>query len=486
MKSNKILILLCCLLPVLFSCEKKPEPQPVVNPSEEPAPASEDPSVSDDPVSADPSAEESKDPITDESVDPNYIAPGDTVREKPVVMWIDASANFMRFAKKSDIKATLKKARSYGFNGIVVGVKPGQGTALYESEFLKPCTTLNGVTVERDYDYLEYILQEAKALGMRVEASASVMVMGEEGGTTGAIFEDPYFAELECVEWLPTGLQKISKGDTFAAINPAHPNTVAYVKRMITEIFSNPKYAALDGFCLDYCRYMDANSDFSDYSRHAFEEYIGQTVENWPEDIFYFKSPTVAKGDYTPGPLYNQWIEWRSHVIQHVVSEARAALKAVRPDADLSVWAAAWYPLPHTGQNWGSTKYTSVNSNWWATNTYNTTGYADQLDYFQLGAYYNKVSGFGGSDTIEYAINRTKTILKGDCPMWGTFSVASSNFKAQTATKLCLLQTDGCMVFDLCHIAAYQYWQKIKMGVDDAWEELGVNSPLKVKQFPKE
>jgi len=418
-------------------------------------------------------------------VDPDYIAPGDTVREKPMVMWIDASANFARFAEKKTIKSTLEKARKHGFNGIVVGVKPGQGTALYESEFLKPCTTLGGVTVNRDYDYLEYILQVAKSLGMRVEASASVMVMGEEGGSGGAIYDDPYFKELECIEWLPTGLHKISEGTSFAAINPAHPNTVAYVKRMITEIFSNPKYAALDGFCLDYCRYMNANSDFSDYSRGRFEEYIGQEVEDWPSDIYYYKEGVTDPSEYTPGKLYNQWIEWRASVIQNVVRESRDALKAVRPDADLSVWAAAWYPLPHTGQNWGSTKYKSVDSMWWATNTYHTTGYADILDYFQLGAYYNKVTGYS-TDCIDYSLYYCRNILQGDCPFWGTFSVAGENFKATTATKLCLTQTDGCMVFDLCHIAARQYWEKIKAGVDAAWEELGVNSPMLVKQFPPE
>ena len=466
----------------VLSCEPS---QPT--PSADPVPVSEDPVVSSDPTqsedplpSVDPSS--SEDPSEDVSIDPGE----DIVREKPMVMWIDASANFRRFEKKSDIKATLQKARKNGFNGIVVGIKPGQGTALYESEFLKPCTTLGGYTINRDYDYLEYILREAKALGMRVEASASVMVMGEEDGTTGAIYDDPYFAELECVEWLPSGLHKISEGDTFAAINPCHPNTVAYVQRMITEIFSNPKYAALDGFCLDYCRYMNINSDFSDYSRHTFEEYIGSEVENWPEDIYYYKSPDADKGDITPGPLYNQWVEWRSMVIRDVVEASREALKAVRPDADLSVWAAAWYPLPGTGQNWGSPGYTLVDNCWWATKNYHNTGYADQLDYFQLGAYYSKVTGYGGNDTIEFALSNCRNILKGECPYWGTFSVAGADFKAQTATKLCLTKTDGCMVFDLCHIAARQYWEKIKAGVDAAWEELGVNAPLLVKQFPED
>ncbi|MBO4465423.1 MAG: family 10 glycosylhydrolase [Bacteroidales bacterium] len=459
---NKIAIALCALA-LTLSCVETP-----VNPK----PSDNDTLVPPDTTAIDP-------------VDPNYIAPGDTVREKPLVMWIDASANFEGLAKKKDIRTVLEKAKSYGFNGVVVGVKPGNGRALYESEFLEPCVKLGGKTVERDYDYLEYILKVGKELGMRVEASASVMVMGENSRRYGALFDDDYFKELECVEYLPDGLHKISETGEFGAINPAHPKTTAYVTRMLTEIFSNPKYAALDGFVLDYCRYMDYNSDFSDYSRACFEEYIGKPVENWPTDIYYYKTPETAKGDFTPGPLFNQWIEWRSKVIHDIVAECRTAVKAVRPDADLSVWAASWYPLPHTGQNWGSPRYKTVDSNWWATSNYHTTGYADLLDYFQLGSYYSKVTGFGSSDTIEYAINNCRQILRGDCPFWATFSIPSNSFDVKTAVTLCLTQTSGCMVFDLVHIGGWNSWAKIKAGADAAWEELGVNSPLKVKQFPE-
>lgn len=457
---------------LIFSCGKTPvKPGPIdVDPTDTIAPP--DTAVID--------------PVDTVEVDPNYIAPGDTVREKPLVMWIDASANFQRFEKKKDIRSVLKLARDNGFNGIVVGVKPGNGCALYESEFLEPCVKLGGVTVNRDYDYLEYILKTAKELGMRVEASASVMVMGENSRRYGALFSDDYFKELECVEWLPSGLKKISEEGQFGAINPCHPKTVAYIKRMLTEMFSNPKYAALDGFVLDYCRYMDANSDFSDYSRSCFEEYIGKSVENWPQDIYYYKEGVTSRDQYTPGSLYNQWIEWRSKVIHDIIVECRSAVKSVRPDADLSVWAAAWYPLPHTGQNWASPRYTSVDKTWWATSNYHTTGFADQLDYFQLGAYYSKVLGYETTASIEYSLNNTRSILKGDCPFWGTFSVAGENFDAQSAVKLCLTKTDGCMVFDLVHIANRYYWSKIKEGADAAWEELGVNSPLKVKQFPSE
>ena len=43
----------------------------------------------------------------------------------------------------------------------------------------------------------------------------------------------------------------------------------------------------LDGILLDRGRYDNIQSDFSDFSRRAFEAYIGQPVERFPEDIFF-------------------------------------------------------------------------------------------------------------------------------------------------------------------------------------------------------
>lgn len=425
------------------------------------------------------------DTVIVEPVDSNYIAPGDTVRQKPMVMWIDASANFDRLKTKKGIRETLDKAVSFGFNGIVVDVKSSQG-ALYDSKFLPA----HRITIEeRGFDYLEYFIQEAKKRNMRVEVSTTIATMGERNGKKGPIYTNPEIAEAECVEYRPDGLHKITENPyAFPAINPAHPNTLEYVKKMITEIFTNPKYEGIDAYVLDYCRYMDYNSDFSDFSRQQFEAYIGETVPNWPEDIYTYNSDahTSYYHDFTPGKYFALWVEWRSMVIRNLIAEIRATLKAIRPDVDLEVWAASWGPLPATGQNWASPRYKAFNSNWWATNNYHKTGYADLLDTFQLGAYLNKVNGIGDTSSIEYALMYCKDVQLGDCNYWGTFSVADTKFDAEAAAYLCLTKSPGCMVFDLVHISGCGHWNHIKAGVDRAWEKLGVNSPLKSKTLPAE
>ena len=420
-----------------------------------------------------------------EPVDSNYIAPGDTVRQKPMVMWIDASANFDRMKDKKSINATLDKAVKFGFNGIVIDVKPCEGTVLYDSEFLDPYKLS---IEERGFDYLEYMIQAAKQRNLRVEISTTIMTMGNVVSRKGPLFTDPEIAEAECIEYTPTGLHKISENpNAFGAVNPCHPNTMKYIKKMIKEIFTNPKYECVDAYVLDYCRYMNFNSDFSDYSREKFEEYIGESVPNWPEDIYTFNSDSFSSywDDFTPGKYYNLWIEWRAQVIHDVIAEIRTTLKEIRPDVDLEVWAASWGPLPATGQNWASPKYKAVNLNWWATENYYKTGYADLLDTFQLGAYLNKVNGMD-PETIEYALYKCNNMLMGDCNYWGTFSVASREFDSEAAAYLCLTKSPGCMVFDLVHISTCGHWNKLKAGIDRAWEKLGVNSPLKSKTLNEE
>ena len=423
---------------------------------------------------------EIKDPV-----DSNYIAPGDTVRQKPMVMWIDASANFDRMKDKKSINATLDKAVKYGFNGIVIDVKPCEGTVLYDSEFLEPYKLSSE---ERGFDYLEYMIKAAKQRNLRVEISTTIMTMGNVVSRKGPLFTDPEIAEAECIEYTPTGLHKISENpNAFGAVNPCHPNTMKYIKRMIKEIFTNPKYECVDAYVLDYCRYMNFNSDFSDYSREKFEEYIGESVPNWPEDIYTYNSDSFSSywDDFTPGKYYNLWIEWRAQVIHDVIAEIRTTLKEIRPDVDLEVWAASWGPLPATGQNWASPKYKAVNLNWWATDDYYKTGYADLLDTFQLGAYLNKVNGMD-PETIEYALYKCNNMIMGDCNYWGTFSVASREFDSEAAAYLCLTKSPGCMVFDLVHISTCGHWNKLKAGIDRAWEKLGVNSPLKSKTLNEE
>ena len=73
---------------------------------------------------------------------------------KPKYLWFDATANFERFAVRDSVDFYLDKACRAGFNRIVVDVRPVEGDVLYNSDLLPRLKTIDGTTVDRDWDYL--------------------------------------------------------------------------------------------------------------------------------------------------------------------------------------------------------------------------------------------------------------------------------------------------------------------------------------------
>ena len=282
----------------------------------------------------------------------------------------------------------------------------------------------------------------------------------------------PEWEQYCCIEHLPEGLISIkkSKDGMFPFLNPVYPEVRELVMNVCEEIVR--KYD-VDGLVLDYCRYQNANSDFSEASKKAFEEYAGVKCTNFPYDIYYYPEGETDKGEYKPSTHYNKWMEWRSSVIQGYVKEIRDRIKAIKPDISLQYWAAAWWPLPGTGQNWASQKHTNY-PYWWSTSDYYKTGFADYLDVFQNGAYYNKVTPMWENGTVANALYQGDAIIKDACKQYSSFSVANSSFDTKEATKYSYLNADGVMVFELCYMVKYNLWDKVREGIQEAEAELGI------------
>ena len=387
--------------------------------------------------------------------------PVEKVQPKKVSLWISTSVNFSRLKTKANIKHFMDLIEEAGFNEIIVEVKTMQGKALYFSDILEYQTEANGVTVNRDWDYLQYFIDQAHQRGMTILAASTVMPDYR-----------PEWEQYCCIEHLPEGLISIkkSKDGMFPFLNPVYPEVRELVMSVCEEIVR--KYD-VDGLVLDYCRYQNANSDFSEASKKAFEEYAGVKCTNFPYDIYYYPEGETDKGEYKPSTHYNKWIEWRSSVIQGYVKEIRDRIKAIKPDISLQYWAAAWWPLPGTGQNWASQKYTNY-PYWWATDQYYKTGFADYLDVFQNGAYYSKVTPMWESGTIAHALYQGDAIIKDACLHYSSFSVANSDFDTKEATKYSYLNSDGVMIFELCYMVKYDWWDEVKAGIQEAEAELGI------------
>ena len=108
---------------------------------------------------------------------------------KRIQLWIDADANFGRFSTKANITSYLAKMKDTGFNEIYLDVKPGCGYALYDSSILPKLKTVSGVTVDRDWDYLGFWIEEADKYGIQVIASISTLGYGDPKTKTGLIYD---------------------------------------------------------------------------------------------------------------------------------------------------------------------------------------------------------------------------------------------------------------------------------------------------------
>src|SRR5574344_792302 len=302
-----------------------------------------------------------------------------------------------------------------------------------------------------------------------------------------------------------------------AMLNPADPQVQDYELSIIKEFVG--KYKALDGIIFDRVRYDDITSDFSSLSREKFEKYIGHAVKNWPQDVFSWNPSAAAdsvkayvsignvgngavggrvdvasrvrmimsrgradslynadKQNIVPGQLYGKWLEWRAHVIKEFLSRARKEVKEINPDLKVGVYTGAWYDSYYNvGVNWASDKY--VPKYPWATEKYGKQGYAELLDVYMSGFYYENISASN--------IKMVKDVLRGVVPLTGSIcvSIYRGNVSGFTNNMNVLLGRcagsassagsagdvvtgDGCeggvMIFDLSHIVHYGWWKPLK------------------------
>lgn len=396
---------------------------------------------------------------------------GDTSRVaggKPKYLWIDAAANFRRMSVRDSVDYYLDKAVEAGFNRIVVDVRPVEGEALFRSDVVPPMLELDGVRPERDWDYLQYFVEAAHARGMKITAGTTLFPVGSPVRRTGpAYYDDDAFAGRTCVEHTPEGMVDIrdQRNKVAAFLNPAMPENQEYALSFVREIVE--RYD-IDGYSLDYCRYPDMFGDFSDFSRRDFERFIGAEVERWPDDVFSFD----AEGEVVPGKLYRRWWTYRASVISDFVGRVRDEIKSLKPDVEVVYWAAGWiYGIYGNGQNWASPRHAMHLDPWndvWCEREYMHTGFAGRIDAFMLGAYLERIFGLDDHDSIEYSIMRAGNLIKGDCRLYGTIYALNHPLNIEDAVYVCLRDSEGLMVFDICQVVEFDLWDDIRRGIERA------------------
>ncbi len=412
-------------------------------------------------------------------------------KTKPCFIWIDAAANFPDFANsKENIIRDLKKAAEVGFTHVVVDIRPTSGYVLFKSshcEQLKWVPSWNRskpIKIERttNFDYLQVFIDEGHKLGLKVYAGFNTFIGGRVTtfGNLGPIFDNPKLAECGTVLNTAQGLKNIMETQEYEKFyNPANPYIQNYIISLLKDLAKYNK-TGLDGIILDRCRFMGYRSDFSDFTRQEFEQYIGHKVDSWPEDVL----PIGYKEEKVPRPvpkLYLKWNEYRVKVIYDFMYKARKEVKAIAPDLDFGAYVGAWYAMYFpNGVNWASKKYDpSIKFPSWASKEYKNYGYASLMDILIVGAYAKPVSVYGSWEWsmqgfCKLAMDKTKGdagLLVGgpDVGNWDyedKYTQQQENDAITNSVKACADQCQGYFLFDMIHLKIANQWGYVKQGID--------------------
>ncbi|MFN3652665.1 MAG: alpha amylase family protein [Armatimonadota bacterium] len=258
-----------------------------------------------------------------------------------------------------------------------------------------------------------------------------------------------------------------SPSETVAAfVNPADPGPREMLLRLVDELVT--KYP-VDGVVFDRMRYASLQSDFSLYSRAKFEEYLGQKLNRFPEDIYSF-DPTPGR-PIVQGPYFKQWLEWRARNIRSWLEQASALVRKKRPEAKLGAYVGSWYPSYYTvGVNWGSDEVGPRYD--WMTPGYHATGYAGLLDWITTGCYHpvatREEARRAGQDELNtvQAAAEVSTRAVGDAAFFyaGLYLVDYQG-KPEAFRKAMQAARDyshGVMIFDLVHLENFDWWNLVE------------------------
>lgn len=309
-------------------------------------------------------------------------APAEAPVAKQKLMWLDCSANWERFSDPDSIRYYAAKCREAGMTALVLDMKGTSSEVVWPSDEAPQLKEWKGV-VRPDFDFVGTFIRAARDNGLEIYGSFNTFAEGHGIFRRGLIYEHP---EWQSVNYIPgKGLvpQLEIPGKSVLFTNPALPEVQEHEIALFTEV---ARRYDLDGILLDRGRYDNIQSDFSDFSRRAFEAYIGQPVERFPEDIYAWEPDGEGGWKRTDGPWFKKWIEWRASVIHGFFARTKEALAAANPRLKFGAYTGAWYPSYfEVGVNWASNRYDPSQEFDWATPEYKNYGYAELLDIYTNG-----------------------------------------------------------------------------------------------------
>lgn len=414
----------------------------------------------------------------------------------PMYIWIDAAANFPDFANdKEKIRRDLALAAEAGFTDVVVDVRPTNGDILFQSSHCDQVAWLGAWTsggygkIERtaDWDYLGAFIEIGHELGLRIHAGFNTMVGGNKSdlGSQGILVRDSSKKEWATVLNTKEGFfNTLDTQETTFFFNPSNPEVQEYICNLLKDLAA---YTELDGIILDRGRYDSMLSDFSDLTKEAFEEYVGETVD-FNADVLPagFTGTINADMPYQHKHL-KKWFEFRVKTIHDLMTKAKEAVRSVNPTIKFGVYVGGWYSTYYdVGVNWGSPDYnTGAEFPRWATADYKNYGYADLMDHMLIGAYASPGSVYGTTEwTMQGFCSLAMERIMGACPLvcggpdvgnWDysdKYTDAEEYEAITNSVKACYDACDGYFLFDMIHLKKANTWEYAKAGIDQVKAEL--------------
>lgn len=413
--------------------------------------------------------------------------------DKPRFICIDASANFPDLANsKENILRDLTLVKEAGFTDIQVSVRPPMGDALFKTDKVDQVQWLvywdNGVQRQMyrtaDWDYLEAFIEAGHSLGLKVHALFDTFTGSRKTpfGHVGLLARDPskkHWATslLQTDGTIKNGIDA-DNGET-VFFNPVHEEVQEYLLGLLDDLTTN--YPDLDGIIIDRGRFNDLSSDFSDYTRAKFEEYIGSPLTNFPADVVTAEMVSSSSLPSQLPPYFKQWLEFRAKTIHDFMEKARTRVKSINPDIKFSVYVGGWYSTYYTvGVNWASPKFDVAKAYpKWASTKYQDYGYADLMDFILIGAYAAPTRIYGDNEwTVQGFCLQAKDKIKSDAVViggtdigngaWATTDLGVVNNAIKESIVTAMNSSDGYFLFDMIHLKKRDQWQYAKEGIDQA------------------
>lgn len=397
-------------------------------------------------------------------------------------IWVEIEANKKRILNKSYFERILEKCADSGIGSIILSAKDTTGFCIYRSSFVPHYSKFDSDF--EDIDYLDMYTKMAHEKGMKVYAAVDVFAEGrvkERNELSPGFVNAAWQTHMYGIDKLgkPSirpitdlkDIKTVGSIDDFCEVfvNPIKDEVREYEVKLIKEIAENYD---VDGVVLDRVRFVGLGSDFSNYTRKKFEEYLNGKVENWPEDIYKLINVN-GKIEVEYGPLFGKWITFRAAYIKKFILEVKEAVKSCNKNVEFLDYTGSWYPLYYlVGANWAKEGYMPEDYPW-AKAEYADTGYAQYIDKLLSGFYYEDVTIKDAlqNGKIEYwysvegSGDMVKKVVDDAAPYIGSLFVKQyednvDNFKR--AVDMCFKKSNGCMIFDLCYIDDYKWWEACK------------------------